>query len=191
MLRKIFQRTSIALAAGILCLSDAPGELREFSNEDGSKTFKAELVNYQPLKKLVEVERESGKRIKFRLDAVSKKDQAYILNRAPLLEIAYNLKVNGRIDPGKKEVTKSPPFKTTKTPKAYRLSFRNNSQLPIQDLTIDYAIHWTKDSGTGRKGELKKVLEGSSTLSAVLPLQEVSLTTEAVDVIYKQPYGST
>ncbi len=191
MYRKTLERAAAVLVLGPVLMGAVRAELRQFSNEEGDKHFKAELVDYQPLRKLVQVQRESGKLMKFRLDAVSKKDQAYIIERAPLLDIAANLKVNARIDVGDKEVTKSPPFKKTKTPKAYRLSFRNTSQLPIEDLTVDYEIHWTKDNGTGRKGEVKNVLKGSELLSAVLPFQETTLTTNAVDVIYKEPYGST
>ena len=176
-----------SIALGVL----AQAEVHKFSSRDGTKHFYGELVQYLPDRKVVEVRRQSGKRLKFRLDALSEEDQKYVLAEAPLLDLGDDLKITSKMEMGKKTVTKAPPYKHTTTPRSYRITLRNSSALEMKDLTVDYEIHWVKDNGTGRRGEEKKVEKGTASVSSIPAYKELSVTTDAVDVLYKTPYGST
>ncbi len=189
--RRCLQKAGLLIALSAALGGFAQAELRKFTNTTGDKHFQAELVQYLPQKKLVEVRRESGKLMKFRLDVLSEADQKYVLDRAPLLDIAKDLKINAKIQIGKKDVQKSPPFKRTTTPKSYKVTFRNTSNMAMKDLDVEYEIHWIKDNGTGRRGEVKNVAKGTTMLSAVLPRQDFTLSTDPVKILYKEPYGST
>ena len=104
----------------------------------------------------------------------------------PLEAVAGKATVQGRpISFAAKDVVK----KSTTTPKSYRVSLRNTSKLNMEDLTVDYELHWVRDNGTGRKGEEKQVTKGTALLSQIMAGKETSFTTEAVKILYKEPFG--
>ena len=187
--RRILQRVGLLIATGVFSLGLAHAELHKFSNTDGTKHFEAKLVRYMPDTKIVEVRRDSGKTSKFRLDVLSEKDQKYVLKRAPLLRVVKDLKVNASPVVGKKEVVKAGKVKTTTTPKSYRITLKNSSRLNMEDLKVEYELHWVRDNGTGRRGEEKQVATGSELVSNVMARNEMSFNTDAVKIQYKEPFG--
>lgn len=191
MSRRRLKHTALLVALIASSVGWAQAELHKFTSRDGERHFQAELVHYQPDRQLVEVRRDGGKLMKFRLDVLSEEDQKYVKERAPLLKIAKDLKVSARIQIGKKTVQKAAPSKTTTTPKSYKLTFRNTSNMTLEDLDVEYEIHWTKDNGSGRKGEVKNIAKGKSFLSSVRPREDFEIETDPVNIIYKEPYGST
>ena len=189
--RRILYKSGLLIAFGVTFGGFAQAELRTFTSKDGSKSFEAELTQYVPNEKMVEVRRESGKVVKFKMAVLSEDDQKFVLKRAPLLKVAKDLKVGARIKIGKKEIVKAKPTKRTTIPKSYRVTFRNTSNLKMEDLDVEYELHWVRDNGSGRKGEEKIVAKGSTLVSVVLPRQELSFNTDSVKILYKEPFGGT
>ncbi len=189
--RSILLKTGLLVAIGAAMAGLAQAELRKFTSKGGDKHFNAELVGYQADKGLVEVRRESGKLMKFRLDVLSEDDQEYVTKKSEVLAIGKHLRVSAKAKQGKKKVTKRVPTKTTTTPKSYEVTLRNNSKQSMKDLEINYAIVVTRDNGTGRKGEETHVETGRSMVSEVLPRIDFVFSTDSVDVVQKEPFGST
>ena len=190
--RSILQRAGLLIAIGVFSIGSlAQAELRKFSNRDGSKHFEAELIRYLPEQKIVQVRRDSGKLSRFKLSHLSDDDQKYILKRAPLLRVAKDLKLSASPVIGKKEVVKASTSKTTTTPKSYRVTLENTSGLNLEDLKVDYELHWVRDNGTGRRGEENQVARGSALVSHVMARKEMSFNTDAVKIQYKEPFGGS
>ncbi|MDB4730122.1 hypothetical protein OAF58_01415 [bacterium] len=189
--RRFLYKSGVLIAFGVTFGGFAQAELHKFTSKDGSKSFEAELTHYVPNQKLVEVRRESGKVMKFKMAVLSEDDQKYVMKRAPVLKVAKDLKVSAKIQIGKKKVVKAKPTKRTTIPKSYRVTFRNTSNLKMEDLEVEYELHWVRDNGSGRKGEEKVVAKGSTLVSAVFPRQDLSFNTEAVNILYKEPFGGT
>jgi len=189
--RSILQKSGLLIAFGFVFGGLAHADMHKFTSADGEKHFEAELTQYLPKGKIVEVRRGSGKLTKFKLDVLSEDDQKYVLKRAPLLKIGKDLRITAKLKTGDKVVTKRPPVKETVEPRSYRLTFRNSSKVKMEDLNVEYDLHWIRDNGTGRKGEENKVTKGTTLVSAVMANQEFSFNTDAVKLLRKEPFGST
>ncbi len=167
---------TIGCAMGVL----AQAELHTFTSKDGDRHFNGEVVSYESDKKLVHVRRDSGKLIKFSSDALSESDRNYVAEMSHKLAIRKQLRINASLEEEKKVVVTKLPLKTI-IAKSYKVTLQNASSQVMKDLTVHYWTVLRQDDGT-KKGEEDLIEKGITSISEILPSDEVIFSTDSVKV---------
>jgi hypothetical protein len=60
--------------------------MRTYTNKDGQKTFRGELIEYESSTKKAKMRMALGKVLTFSIDVLSKEDQKYVEEQGPIVQ---------------------------------------------------------------------------------------------------------
>ena len=123
-------------------------EQRKFYNADRTKSFLATLADYDEAKSSVTVRLESGKKKRFNIKLLSKKDQEYIKKNAQILFVSRSFDVRFKEVKGDVTRSKSGLIRTRKTPTSYSVELYNRSKNIVENVDIRYTFYYCVGSSS-------------------------------------------
>lgn len=182
--------TILALCA--FALPAAALEKREFKNADGSKSFTAELIDYNAKKKRVTVRKKNGRKSTFPISLLSEEDKQYVIKNADVIRVARAVKVKFTEVKGKVTRDRGDLIRSRTTPTGYQITVSNSSNKKIENLEIHYSYYYCV--GSSRPGGPKhtpKVEKGVLTYPKLFGKYSETRESTMIDLIQenKKPEG--
>ncbi|WP_372798468.1 hypothetical protein [Pontiella sp.] len=141
-----------ALLFGLACAGLAD-EYRTFTDKEG-REIRAKIVKSDARSGKVTLLRDNGKRATVPAQVFSDDDVAYIREWSAASQFQMNSKFKIKVDEEKKKLGDN------KTALAYEVELTNNSNMPLEDVRVDYAI-FVRVSGFNGSADTEKIYTGT------------------------------
>lgn len=162
------------------CVTTLSAELHNFKSADGSKTFSAELIGYDPKTKMVTVILQRNTQ-NFSIDLLSEDDQKYVIEKGKQLAAIKNILITTKKFRGNSEKKTSGRVEDRVAPSGYVISLNNRSAYDFKNLEVRYTIYYAVQSyiNSDRKVE---TLTGELTYD-LASNRSKELNTKTVDIV--------
>ncbi|MFT4546360.1 MAG: hypothetical protein ACI8XO_000140 [Verrucomicrobiales bacterium] len=156
---------AVGIAFGLL--ANAGAELHSFTSaDDETKTFLANLVSFDAKSDKVMVRRSNGRKMVFPAAKLIGSDREWVKEQYEIIKIGRNVKIDAKVQHGRRKVTKSSSKKAIETSKYFDIEISNTSSEEVSELTIKYEIHVSQG---GERGVIKGDDQAISTLYSGVP----------------------
>ena len=166
-----------------LCLAmSASAEMRQFLNAEGTKSFSAELTDYDAKSKRVSVRLKNGRIQTFQIDLLSEEDKNYIEANARFLAVGNSLGVTltRYQDASRKESSGRTVNRVH--PSGYAITLNNRSKEVFSNLTLNYTLHYAVQDYL--KPERVNQSKAGTLTCKVLPSSgRETFRTDSVDIV--------
>jgi hypothetical protein len=163
----------------------AIAELHRFTSaDDPTKTFMAQLFEYDAKKDRVTVQRSNGRKIFFPASKLCEDDREWVKAQYEIILIGRNVRIDAKVRHGDRSITKSSGKKQIDSSKYFDVEISNTSQRELSDLIVQYEIHVTQG---GEEGVIQGEPESISSLFSGVPYQ---FETTKVDLKQKIPLST-
>lgn len=159
---------------------------RTFTSSDGSRTLEAEMISYDESNGAVMLRLKNRQTIKAPATAFSSEDQTFIAKTHLAMQAGRMLMLEFA-DTEKEISEKKNPvggFQTVKLKNGFEVRIRNNHSETFQKLDADYRIYFSSFGDPFADGAKRsdKVHAGNMEIESLSPRDEISFTTEEVDL---------
>jgi len=155
-------------------------EPREFFNADRTKSFKATLVDYDSKEQMVAARPVCGPMMKFKLDVLSTKDQAYVKEKAATTLLSRKIRVRFEEWTGDTDTTKEGLVRSSKSEKAYDISFSQIEDIDLPSaLTMEYVLFIKR--GQEKGASKTEQITGSKNLNGMLDSSTYTVRTDVIE----------
>jgi len=165
------------------CLSlTAIAEMRRFQKADETKSFYAELTGYDTSTQIVTVRLKAGRTQSFKIDILSKDDQAYIKENGKRLGVGNNINITLRRFQGKSEKKVEPLIVNRVSPSGYTITLNNRSKSQYTDITVNYTLYYAVQDYLSPE-RTPKEQTGTLQCKKIMSKDTVYLKTDTVDIV--------
>ena len=172
-------RLTVSLALVALSVGSVlAGEFHKFTSADGSKSFNGVLLGYHQAAKAVTVRHQRGKVMTFKIFFLSKEDQEYVKEKAPMLAAAEGLSIDTDMNRKKAGEANAGQWICEKTDYSYDVSIDNRLPSDLGEVDFEYSIFVERDRRDAEK--TTEVITGSHSVSSFLGSGSESFTTSTV-----------
>lgn len=158
------------------------GEMRTYTSKDGQKTFRGDIVDYDAETKKVKMRMARGKMMEFPIAILSKEDQKFVIDQAPVIlahkslsvETKHYSKLAGKNKPAQGQ------WHWVKYEHNYIITIENSRNEMLKDVEVEYTF-FVERNRREYQNKIEKI-SGTGTIDLVLPNGTETITTKSANL---------